>query len=399
MKKFVKISIFFIFIFSCFLAFLTFYYSYKISDVYKVFVGEKPEFNFFGVNFKKMEKNVPVLEDSKKFVENEFYKAKLFNLIPIKNVVVKKYNKTYVFPCGTPFGVKFLTQGVMVVDTQEIKTEQGEKNPSKEKKKKKGDIIESINEEKVNTNDDIKSIVLNSKGKEIKVKYNRNFKQYETILVPVLSSTKNKWLTGLWVRDSSAGIGTTTFCLNDGRFAGLGHAVCDVDTGKKLPLGTGEIVEAKINNVKKGECGSPGELCGNFSKNKIMGYVKKNTDCGLYGRLYRPISVNKPLMVGFKQEARVGKAHIFCTIDGNKPKQYDISIESIEYNSKSRNFVIKIVDEELLNKTGGIVQGMSGSPIIQDNKIVGAITHVFLNDSTKGYGVFAETMLEVLDDI
>lgn len=399
MKKLAKILFFVVFISFCSIIFLTGYYSHKIPKTYKMFIGQKPEFNFFGVNFEKIEGNHPINVPSKKFVENEFYKAKLFNFIPIKTVDVKKYNKIYVTPCGTPFGVKFLTQGVMVVDTQEITTKKGEKNPSKEAGLKKGDIIEFVNEEAVTSNDDLKNVVLKSSGEGIKLKYTRNFRQYETTLIPVLSKNEKKWLTGLWVRDSSAGIGTTTFCTEDGIFGGLGHAVCDVDTGRKLPLGTGEIVDASITGIKKGICGSPGELNGTFFKDNILGHVKINTECGLYGKFYRPIHPHEPVMIGFKQEAKVGNAYIYSTINGKESKKYSILIESIDNNSKSRNFVIKIIDKELLEKTGGIVQGMSGSPIIQNNKIIGAVTHVFLNDSTRGYGVFAETMLEVSDEL
>lgn len=399
MKKLAKTLFFVVFISFCSIIFLTGYYSYKIPQTYKMFVGQKPEFNFFGVDFEKIEQNIPINRPSKKFIDTEFYKAKLLGFIPIKNVSVKKYNKVFVIPCGTPFGVKFLTKGVMVVDTQKIATKQGEKNPSKDAGLKKGDIIEYVNEEAVNCNDDIKNIVLKNSGGEIKLKYNRNFKQYETTLTPVLSKKERKWLTGLWVRDSSAGIGTTTFCTEDGIFGGLGHAVCDVDTGDKLPLGTGEIVEASISGVKKGICGSPGELSGTFLKDKVIGHVKINTDCGLYGKFYRPIHPHEPVMIGFKQEAKVGSAYIYSTIDGKESKKYSVLIESVDSNSKSRNFVIKITDKELLDKTGGIVQGMSGSPIIQNNKIIGAVTHVFLNDSTRGYGVFAETMLEVSDEL
>ncbi len=383
-----------------FLVILYTYYFCNIPNSYKVFVGQKPKFNFLGVNFCKINNNSILTEaNSKKFVETEFYTTKFLNIIPIKNVTVKKYNKMYVIPCGTPFGVKFLTDGVMVVDTQGISTKQGEKNPSKEAGLKKGDIIEEVNEEKVNSNNDLKKIILNSSGQDIRLKYYRNFKRYETTLTPVLSYKKNKWLTGLWVRDSSAGIGTTTFCTEDGIFGGLGHAVCDVDTGEKMPLGSGEIVEADIKGVKKGICGSPGELCGVFSKNESVGHVKINDNCGLYGKLYNAIFPHKPVMVGFQQDVKVGKAYVYCTVDGKKSKKYDILIESIDKKSESRNFVVKIVDQDLLNKTGGIVQGMSGSPIIQNGKFIGAITHVFLNDSTRGYGIFAEKMLEVSDEV
>lgn len=399
MKKLLKLSIFSILIFSCFLIFLTVYYSYNIPITYRIFKGQEPKFSYFGVEFSKINEKKLSVNPSQKFVEDEFYEAKLFNLIPLKKVNVKKYSKTYVFPCGTPFGVKVLTDGVMVTNTVVVKTKNGEKNPSKEAGLKKGDIIEEINEKKVSSNDDLKNVVFKGNGEEIRLKYNRNFRNYETTLKPVLSEKENRWLTGLWVRDSSAGLGTTTFCTKDGIFAGLGHAICDIDTGEKLPLGSGEIVRASINSVKKGACGNAGELCGSFNKGSSIGNAKINSDFGLYGKLYKPISIHDPVIVGFKQEARVGKASIYCTVEGEKSKKYDILIESIDYKSASRNFVIKITDEKLLEKTGGIVQGMSGSPIIQDGKFIGAVTHVFLKDSTRGYGIFAETMLEITDRV
>ncbi len=399
MKKLLKLAVFSILIFSCFLIFLIVYYSYNIPTTYRIFKGQEPIFNYFGVEFSKIDEKNFRKNPSQKFIENDFYRAKLFNIIPLKEVNVKKYSKTYVFPCGTPFGVKVLTDGVMVTNTEIIKTKNGEKNPSKEAGLKKGDIIEEINEKKITSNDDLKNVIYISNGNEIKVKYNRNFRDYETTLKPVLSEKENRWLTGLWVRDSSAGLGTTTFCTKDGIFAGLGHAICDIDTGEKLPLGSGEIVKASIDSVKKGTCGNAGELCGTFNKESSIGNAKINSDFGLYGRLYTPISPHEPVVVGFKQEAKVGKAYIYCTVEGDVSKKYKILIESIDYKSASRNFVIKITDEKLLEKTGGIVQGMSGSPIIQNGKFIGAVTHVFLKDSTRGYGIFAETMLELTDRV
>ena len=400
MKKICRIIFFNFFIIFSVILFLIVFYSYKIPNIYKIFIGQNIPFNFYGVKFSKINEEMPNLKNkSKKFIENEFYNAKLFNLIPIKNVVVKKYSKMYVVPCGVPFGVKFLTDGVMIVDTQEVCSLKGKKNPSKEAGLKKGDIIEFVNGKKVNSNDDLKKVVYNSKGETISLKYNRNFRQCETKLTPIFSSKENKWLTGLWVRDSSAGIGTVTFCTEEGIFGGLGHAVCDIDTGEKMPLGSGEIVEATINDVKQGTSGNPGELCGVFSKKTPIGNVKINSECGLYGKFYKPINPNKPVMIGFKQEAKIGRAYIYSTISGKEPKKYEIEIESINEASDYKNYVIKIVDEELLKATGGIVQGMSGSPIVQNEKLIGAVTHVFLNDPSRGYGVFAETMLEVSDEI
>lgn len=399
MKRLGRILICIMFMLSCLLVFFIFYYSYTIPNTYKVFVGQKPRFNVSGVTFSKINSNIPTHKKTGKFVDNELYTAKLFNFIPIKDVLVKIYNKTYVFPCGTPFGVKFLTDGVMVVNTQTVPTILGEKNPSREAGVRKGDILEYINDEKICSNKDLKNAILKSSGNEMKLIYNRNFRQYETSLRPVFSCRDNKWQTGLLVRDSSAGIGTFTFCTYEGVFGGLGHAVYDIDTGKKLPLGSGEIVRASIESVKQGICGSPGELCGEFARDESIGNININTDCGLYGKLNTPICPNKPVEVGFKQEVKLGNAYIYCTVEKDKPKQYSVVIESIDMASKLKNLVVKITDKKLLNLTGGIVQGMSGSPILQCGKIIGAITHVFLNDPTRGYGVFAETMLEVSDDV
>ena len=399
MKRLGRILVCTMFMLSCLLVFLIFYYSYTIPNIYKVFVGQKPCFNVSGVTFSKINRNIPMPKKSGKFVDNELYKVKLFNVIPIKDVLVKIYNKTYVFPCGTPFGVKFLTDGVMVINTQTVSTTSGEKNPSKEAGVKKGDILEYINGEKISNNKDLKNAILKSGGNELKLIYNRNFKQYETGLRPAFSSKDRKWQTGLLVRDSSAGIGTFTFCTYDGVFGGLGHAVYDVDTGKKLPLGSGEIVKASIESIKHGICGSPGELCGAFDRDESIGNININTDCGLYGKLNKPICPNKPVEVGFKQEVKPGNAYIYCTVEKDKPQQYSVVVESIDMVSKFKNIVIKIIDKKLLNLTGGIVQGMSGSPIMQSGKIIGAITHVFLNDPTRGYGVFAETMLEASDSV
>ncbi|MDF2567582.1 MAG: stage sporulation protein, partial [Oscillospiraceae bacterium] len=207
--------------------------------------------------------------------------------------------------------------------------------------------------------------------------------------------TDNTFKIGLWVRDSSAGIGTVTFYNPENSvFGGLGHAVCDVDTGQVMPIMSGEVVDVNINGVTRGSSGSPGELKGSFSSNKDSGSIAVNNETGVFGVLYQNPSNHSAIPIAMKQEVKTGKATIFTTVSGNTPQEYKINIEKVNLNDNSmtKNMVIKITDPELLQKTGGIVQGMSGSPIMQNGVLVGAVTHVFINDPTKGYGIFIENM-------
>ena len=227
---------------------------------------------------------------------------------------------------------------------------------------------------------------------------NRDGREITFELTPVFSEYSRTYQVGMWVRDSTAGIGTMTFYEpSSGAFGGLGHPICDIDTGSVIPISSGEIVDVKINNVKKGYEGVPGELQGSFISGDAIGILNKNNKYGVFGSLLIKPDTSKAIPMGLKQDVRVGEATILTTVDGTIPKEYSISIEKIDYrnNDTAKNMVIKITDKELLEKTGGIVQGMSGSPIIQDGKLVGAVTHVFVNDPSKGYGVFTENMYEL----
>lgn len=367
------------------------YYSYIIQDTYMIYSDQKINSNWLGVDFSEIKNDIAISSDEKC---NKEYKVSLFGVIPIKKIQVRELDKIKVTPCGTPFGVKLLTDGVMVIDIKDVSCNEGNRFPAKEAGLKVGDVITSVDGNKVSSNNELKELVSTSEGRLLNLKYTRNFEEYETKLKPAYSLKDEKWLAGLWVRDSSAGIGTITFCTEKGIFGGLGHPICDVDTGNILPLGRGEIVSAYINDVKHGKSGFPGELCGIFSNSEAIGNVKINDECGLFGRLIKPIDIHEPILIGLKQEVKIGKASIYSTIFGNVPQSYDIAIESIDFKQNNRNFVVRITDQKLLKKTGGIVQGMSGSPIIQNGKLIGAVTHVFVNDPTRGYGVFAETMIE-----
>ena len=320
----------------------------------------------------------------------------LMNSIPIKSVTLDTVQETKVIPCGTPFGVKLYTDGVMIIGISDIQTENGLVNPAKNAGIHKGDIIISINNKKISGNEDVANIVSESNGSELSVQLKRNNSEFETKLSPVKTSLDQSYKVGIWVRDSSAGIGTLTFYDPQTKsFAGLGHGICDNETGEILPLAKGDIVNAEIDGVIKGAPGAPGELKGYFCENGSIGVLKSNSQAGIYGSLNCCPIENESIPIAMKQQVKPGDAKILTTIDGKEPSYYDISITHVDYNENTptKNMIISIKDDSLINATGGIVQGMSGSPIIQDGKLVGAITHVFVNDPTKGYAIFSENML------
>ena len=306
--------------------------------------------------------------------------------IPIKYADISYKERPYVIPGGFPFGIKIRSEGVMVISVEEG-------SPAKNAGIRAGDIIMSVNGEKVTTNAEISekiqkapsgaAVVFRRKDMEISVK-----------LTPVGNGGELK--VGAWVRDSAAGIGTLTYYdPESGAFGGLGHAVSDVTTGEAVPLGAGEITRAQIYDVIKGREGSAGELCGIILPNEDIGEITGNSSSGVFGKLYEPLC-KEAVPVAFKQEVQPGAATMLTTLDGSTPKEYSIEIERINLLdlNGSKAMVIRITDSKLLEKTGGIVRGMSGSPILQNGMLAGAVTHVLVNDPTRGYAVFAETMLD-----
>ena len=270
-------------------------------------------------------------------------------------------------------------------------------NPARSAGLKIGDVITSINGTQVNTNEEVASLIEQSGGVPLNLSVLRSNMSFDVQIIPVKSDDGVSYKAGLWVRDSSAGIGTLTFYdPQQNSFAGLGHGICDIDTGDLMPLLNGDIVTANINGIVKGTKGTPGELRGYFSNNDAIGNLLANIQTGVYGTMDQCPIDNEPLTVAMKQQVVPGKAQILTTIEGTQPQYYDIEIESVNYNEDvpTKNMIVKITDPVLLEKTGGIVQGMSGSPIIQNGMLVGAVTHVFVNEPEKGYGIFAENMLE-----
>lgn len=321
--------------------------------------------------------------------------AKFMNIFPIKDVSVIITDEKIVKACGTPFGVKMFTDGVLIVGFSKIESEKGLCCPAVDSGLLEGDVLKAIDGEKVISNEEVADKIKNSEGKTLSFLIDRDGSDIIVAVTPKLLTDGNSYKAGFWVRDSSAGIGTLTFYDPETLFfAGLGHAVCDIDTGEVLPLLSGEIVPAAITGIKKGVSGAPGELCGTFTSTDNLGTVKKNNETGLYGYLdYEIEGVFAP--IAHKQDIYEGSAVILSTIDGTKVEEYDIVIEKISLSdeSKTKNMIIRVVDEELIESAGGIVQGMSGSPILQDGKLIGAVTHVFINDPVKGYGIFIENMM------
>ena len=325
---------------------------------------------------------------------------KVFGVIPFSTVNVEVVDEMYVVVLGNPFGMKLYTEGVLVIDTTDVDTENGNVNPAIKAGIKKGDYIVSVDGENIYTNEDIASAVEASNGKEMNFEILRNGKKMNFRFCAEKSKETGTYRIGLWVRDSSAGIGTLTFYSPvTGVVCGLGHGICDEDTGTLMQLNSGELVSAEIISVSKGSVGSPGELKGKFTYDKIAD-ISVNSENGVYGKLYGNIDMSNLTEIALKQEVKDGPAQILCTVNGEKPKLYscNIKIRSSSYLSATQNLIVTVTDKELLEATGGIVQGMSGSPILQNGKLVGAVTHVLVDDPTSGYGIFAENMLETAQE-
>lgn len=318
--------------------------------------------------------------------------AKLFGLIPLKNVTVDVYDRMVVYPGGMPFGVKLHTQGVIVVGI----TPGDSTSPAYNAGIRVKDIIIAISGKPVNSIEEVTAAIEGSQGKPLEFTVTRGDSEYTFKVTPGWDKNENKYKAGIWIRDSTAGIGTITYIIPKTlEFGGLGHGICDVDTGDLMPLLRGSISDVTISGITRGRIGLPGELKGYFGTDRV-GSLLANTHVGVYGVLSSMPEnmVSEPIPIGLRHEVREGDAVIFTTVDGNTIGQYTVKISNINRSDgETKSFVVTITDPTLLELTGGIVQGMSGSPIIQDGKLVGAVTHVMINDPTKGYGIFIEAML------
>ncbi len=331
---------------------------------------------------------------------NEYeLEVSLLKAIPVKSSKIVVTQRRYVIPSGNLFGIRLYTDGVVIVGTDEVTTKTSTINPAKNAGLQQGDIIKAIDGKKISSNLELSQAVQYSDGKTLEFLVKRNGKTMVFDFKPALSNVDGKYKAGLWVRDSSAGVGTITYIDRENMiFAGLGHAVCDIDTGEIMPLLSGDIVSASVNGAYKGANGTTGELCGVF-ENKVLGTLLLNGSTGVYGKINSISSSTKEIPVAMQYEIQPGPAKIIATVEGDKPEYYDIKINKIYQNgdSSEKNMTIEVIDERLIEKTGGIVQGMSGSPIIQNGMLVGAVTHVFVNNPLQGYAIFAENMISTGD--
>lgn len=321
---------------------------------------------------------------------------KLFGIIPVSKTRVIKVPERYVQVLGNPFGIKIYAQGVMVVGMSDVDTQDGNECPAKSGGIRIGDVILKLNGKRVYSNKEVAKLTEDCQGEQISIELSRNGKNMTVTVTPKYSVTEKCYKIGIWVRDSSAGIGTLTFYDSTaGILAGLGHGITESSTKKIIPIAAGELVSAEIVGLEKSVPCDPGELHGRFTS-KSFGELLLNSDSGVYGTAKSVFATDRLYKIAAKQEIKTGEAKILTTVEGNEPKEYSCRIDKIYFSAKeeSMDMMVTITDPELLKKTGGIVQGMSGSPLIQDGKLVGAVAHVFVNEPTKGYAIFAEDMLE-----
>lgn len=330
----------------------------------------------------------------------------LFNKIPIKEVNVSVLPRTTVIPVGNIAGVKLYTNGVLVVGMSEVQgVDKSKYKPYENSGIEEGDMIISIEEKEISNTNDLVETVNSSEGKELDIKYVRDGKTLECSITPTQIS-KSEYKLGLWVRDSAAGVGTVSFYEpTSKKFGALGHGITDIDTGDLINIANGEFITTKVLSITKGEAGNPGKIQGTVDRQRNIGRIDKNTNFGIYGEVQNISALNidtsKEMEVALREEIQTGNATILCSLDGGTAQEYEIEIEKIYTNNDydNKSMLIRVKDEKLLEKTGGIIQGMSGSPIIQNGKFIGAVTNVLVNDPTKGYAIFGDLMLKQMKEI
>ena len=378
----------------------------NIPDKITIFEGENISLKMiFGMTVNSEDEVLEVSANSGEKtihkIGNETLSVSLFDKLFLKSVDVSVLPKTTVIPVGNIAGVKLYTNGVLVVGMSEIEGEDSKTyKPYENTGIEEGDTIVKVNDNLVNSTDDLIEKVNMSKGEKVEIEYIHDEETKECSITPVKTS-EEEYKLGLWVRDSAAGVGTVTFYEPSTQsFGALGHGITDIDTGDLLNIASGEFVTAKVLNIKKGEDGNPGKIQGTVEEQETIGEITKNTEFGIYGKIQDLSSLNidtsKEMEVAMREEIETGKATILCSLDNQTVKEYEIEITKIyrdnNYNNKSME--IKVTDDELIEKTGGIIQGMSGSPIIQNGKFIGAVTHVLVNSSTEGYAIFGDLMLK-----
>ena len=320
--------------------------------------------------------------------------VKLLGILPIKEVKLKSVERIRLCPGGTVFGLRAPLGGVLVTSLSGIPGEADERRgPAEECGIQRGDLVTAIDGKPITEAETLCRAIGECGGKSLCLTVLRKERELTFTLTPRASATDKKYYAGLLVKDSVAGIGTLTYIDPEtGSFGGLGHGVYDEAVGGLVEIERGIVTAVELSGVAPGAAGKPGELRGHLGEGKI-GTLLSNTDCGVFGFLSDPPSADTALPLGLRGEVKIGAAEILCTVDGSR-ERYTIEITDLRgQKGTDKSFSIRVTDQGLLEKTGGIVQGMSGSPIIQNGKLIGAVTHVMVADPTEGYGIFIENML------
>ncbi|MDE7313164.1 MAG: SpoIVB peptidase [Eubacterium sp.] len=326
--------------------------------------------------------------------------CKLFGTIPLKRIAVQEVSKKELLPAGTNIGIYVKNDKIMIIGTGEVTDESGARSEPAKNVVQSGDYILAVNGEPVQSKAQLVKKISFCEGKKIKLRLLRDQKEEIEVSIKPVRSKEGIYQIGVWVRDDIAGVGTLTYVTDGQKYGALGHGVTDADVGSLIDMKKGSIYETTILEIRKGQRGQPGEMSGmiNYDDEYKLGTVEENTNVGIYGTLAKlpdELKGVSALPVTYKEGIKKGKAQIISSVEGSR-KAYDIQIEQTDYHSEGNNKGIQfqVTDKRLLEDTGGIIQGMSGSPIVQDGHIIGAVTHVFISDSTQGYGIFIENMLE-----
>ncbi|MGN0484516.1 MAG: SpoIVB peptidase [Lachnospiraceae bacterium] len=333
------------------------------------------------------------------YVGNKMYSCKLFGLLPVKTIQVQQCEQKYVIPGGIPVGIYAQTKGVLVIGVGDVTAADGQTVTPAKNLVYPGDYITAAAGQPISEKEDILKLLSSydlAQGEKVEIELVRNEKKY-SVDIPVVKTKDGTCKLGIWVRDDLAGVGTLTFYDKNRQYAALGHCVSDYDTNQMLQVSKGKLYQIQISHIQKGEAGTPGELSGliDYEKDHCLGSVDGNRESGIYGKLDKipeELSQEKEVLLGRKQEIRRGKAQILSYVDGSR-KLYEIEILDLDFQSKEeKDILFRVTDSRLIKTTGGIVQGMSGSPILQNGKLIGAVTHVFIRDPQQGYGIFADDM-------
>ncbi len=373
----------------------------SIPERIVIFENEKLNLGqIFGITIKEKGDSVIQTSNIDNKVEEKTVTLSLFNIIDLKDVKVSVVENTKVIPLGNIVGLKIYSDGVLVIGMTEV----GGAKPYEGSNIKEGDLIVSVDNINVTTTKQLIECVNASEGKQIEIKYVRNGEEYTTNIEPIKTSN-NEYKIGLWVRDGAVGIGTATYYNpSNGKIATLGHGIVDVDTDSLITVESGSITNARISKLKKGIEGEPGEIKGSLIEDEVIGSININTQFGIYGNVYYTslldLNNTEEMEVALIEEIKKGPAKIILALEDGIRKEYDIEIKKIYKNNTEDNksMLIEITDGELIEKTGGIIQGMSGAPIVQNGKFVGAITHVLINNPRQGYALFGETMIKQMNN-